>query len=236
MYQGLSVGALIAAGGRGTRMSGDRKKQLLALASKPILVHTIERFQACREVDLVVLIAPGEDAAEVGSLVASYSLTKVCAVVPGGPERGDSVWNGMKAFDEHPVDLVIVHDAVRPFVDRALIRAVLAAAAEHGAALAAVPSKETVKVAEGTMDVALTPARETVWMAQTPQAFRAGLLRRAYEKARADGYAGTDDAALVERIGERVRLVNGSYDNIKITTDADLELAGLIARRWRDAG
>lgn len=236
MIRGLSVGAVIAAGGRGTRMSGTKKKQFLDLAGKPIFIYTLQRFQTCPEVDRIVLVASEDDLSEMKDLAEEYCMTKVSDIVPGGAERRDSVWNGLVALDKHPVDLTVVHDAVRPFVDGALIRRVLSAASAEGAALAAVASKETVKVDDGTGFVKATPGRETVWMAQTPQAFRSALLRSAYEKARDDGYAGTDEAVVVERLGRKVKLVEGSYDNIKITTDEDLQLAGLIAKRWRDAG
>lgn len=228
MIDGKTIGVVIPAAGSGRRMGGATAKQFLELHGKPILVRTLQRFDSAPAVDeIVVAVGEGQTAA-VEELVRLNALRKVRAVVPGGVQRQDSV---RCALERITADIVLVHDAVRPFASHHLIAEVAAAAIRTGAAIAAVPPKETIKISDGSGAVLSTPERSHVWVAQTPQGFATAVLIEAFQQARKDGFTGTDDASLVERLGVRVSIVEGSYDNIKITTPEDVDLAGHIFMR-----
>jgi 2-C-methyl-D-erythritol 4-phosphate cytidylyltransferase len=215
------VAVLVPAGGLGTRLGRRTPKQFLRVGAAPILALTLRHFIRHPAVRGVVVAAPAAHVARTRRLVGRAGGRRV-SVVSGGATRQESVWLALQAAP--PAELVLVHDAVRPFIDRRLIDAVLAAAAEHGAAICALPLAETVKrVREGRVEA--TVDREGLWAVQTPQAFRAALLREAHDKARRDGVAGTDDAMLVERLGHPVRVVPGLAGNVKITTADDLRRA-----------
>jgi 2-C-methyl-D-erythritol 4-phosphate cytidylyltransferase len=231
MRDGERVGVVIPAAGAGMRMGPAAPKQFLELEGKPIVAWTIAHFQLSPEVDSIVLAAAEAQIDLMKRIVSEYGYSKVCAVVAGGARRQDSVRNGLRALEERKPDLVLVHDAVRPFIDHTIILSVLGALSVADAAMVAIPVKETVKLAGPDGFVRSTPPREGLWIAQTPQASRYADLCRAFERAAADGVLATDEAGLLERIGKRVAIVPGSYDNIKITTPEDLELAMLIARR-----
>ena len=226
------VGVVVPAAGKGRRMGGVRSKQFLELDGKPIIIRTLEHFQSSPLIDCIVVAVSSDVIEESRSLIGGAGLTKVTGIVSGGDERQDSVWCGLEALDSRNPHFVLVHDGVRPFIDGDLIDRVLSAAVRHRAAVPAVRAKETVKLTGADGFVQETLPREQLWIAQTPQAFEFKLLHRAYERARADGFIGTDDASLVERLGEKVSIVEGSYDNIKITTPEDLEFAqGIFHRR-----
>jgi 2-C-methyl-D-erythritol 4-phosphate cytidylyltransferase/2-C-methyl-D-erythritol 2,4-cyclodiphosphate synthase len=217
--------AIIPAGGAGKRLGLEVAKQYLLLDSLPVLVHTLNAFQMTEIVSAVVLVVPKEDEASVQKqIVEKYGLTKVISVVAGGRERQDSVRNGLQSVSG-TFDVVIVHDGVRPFVTPELIRRVVAAAAECGAASIGVPAKDTIKETTDDQIVSATLRRQNLWQTQTPQAFRYDILCRAYGEAHRDHFYGTDDASLVERTGVKVRMVTGSHENIKITTPEDLLMA-----------
>lgn len=223
--------AIIPAGGSGRRMQGRASKQYLHLNGLPILVHTLRRFQGLSAIDAIYLVVPEGDVTQVRTaIVEAFTLTKVTKVIPGGRERQDSVRHAVDALEDD-VRLVAVHDGVRPFVSDAMIRQAMLVAAADGAAVVAVPAKETVKIGREDLIVDYTPARDRVWITQTPQVFRREVLVRAYEKAFADGFYGTDDAGLVERMGFPVRLVPGSYENIKITIPDDLVAAEALMKK-----
>ncbi|HEY6008421.1 MAG TPA: 2-C-methyl-D-erythritol 4-phosphate cytidylyltransferase [Geobacteraceae bacterium] len=222
----MRVIALIPAAGMGKRMGAEINKQYLLLKGKPILAHTLGVFERAPFVDDIFVITPEQEIAFCREqVVERYGFTKVRAVVAGGAERQHSVMNGLRAATgAADDDVVLIHDGVRPFVpERVLARAVETAAAGDGA-LVAVPAKDTIKVVEEGV-IRGTPARENLWLAQTPQAFRYGIIRAAHEAAAAEGFLGTDDATLVERLGREVRVVMGDYRNIKITTPEDMLLA-----------
>jgi 2-C-methyl-D-erythritol 4-phosphate cytidylyltransferase len=221
---------VIPAAGTGSRMGGNRPKQFLELDGKPILFRTIEQFQSSSIVDCIVLVVGEDDIETVKALTQRHE--KVRDVIRGGAQRQDSVWNGLQKLKDRSDSLVIVHDAVRPFVSQESLRMVAIAALKHGAAVAGVLPKETIKFSDPEGFVLSTPDRKTLRVIQTPQAFRFDILHRAYEQAFKDGFYGTDDASLVERLGIKVKVVDGDYDNIKITTPADLELAKIILKRW----
>jgi len=216
----VRVAVVIPAGGSGTRMGGRLPKQFLKIRGEPILVATVRRFVSHPSVDLVVVAAPASHLTRTRRLLRPLSRRTTLTVVEGGAERQESVWRALQAIPE-AVAIVLVHDAVRPFVTRGLVDEVLRATIETGAAICARPIAETVKrVAEGFVRETLD--RRSLWLVQTPQGFRAGLLREAHEKARRDGVVGTDDAMLVERLGQPVGVVPGIADNVKITTPEDL--------------
>ena len=206
-------------------MGGGIAKQYLLLDSLPVLVHTIRVFQKSDVISEIVLVVPQDDIAYVRKqIVEKYDLTKVAAVVAGGNERQDSVRNGLRAIAVQ-CDVVMVHDGVRPFVTEAMIAQVAAAAFDGGAASMGVKAKDTIKETTDENMVTGTLPRRNLWQTQTPQAFQYGLLCRAFEAAARDKFYGTDDASLVERTGAKVRMIAGSYGNIKITTPEDLLVA-----------
>ncbi|MBI4277163.1 MAG: 2-C-methyl-D-erythritol 4-phosphate cytidylyltransferase [Armatimonadetes bacterium] len=227
-----TVAAIIAAAGVGTRMGTADAKQFLPLRGRPMLVHTLDAFERCSAVDEVCLVVREQEIARVRRLVAHHGLRKVTRVVPGGEVRQDSVYNGLLALEG--AEIVIVHDGVRPLVTPEAVAATVQAAVEAGAAILATKVTDTIKAADDGV-VMQTVDRATLWAAQTPQAFRYALLRTAHERARDAGVVGTDDATLVERLGQPVRIVPGPPENLKIATPADLELAEAILSRRRAA-
>ena len=225
---GPDVWVVVPAGGHGVRMG--RKKQDIRVGAHPVLRWTVDVLEATPEIEGIVVAVPAED---VGAWRRRLrSCPKVRAVVAGGAERQESVAHALAAVPG-TARWILVHDGVRPCITPALIRAVVAAAQTHGAAIAALPVVETLK--RGTEGrVVETVARDGLWAAQTPQGFQAALLREAHRRAAADGIRGTDDAALVERLGTTVRLVPGLPGNVKITRPEDLPLARqLLVRRTR---
>lgn len=212
------------------------EKQFLNLRGMPILAHTLKVFNQSPEVDgIVLVVAPQQRQALETEVLGPHPCNKLLRIVDGGPERQDSVGNGLQTIPSES-ELIVVHDGVRPLVKVDLLGAVLKAARHYGAAIAAIPAGDTVKQVENQRVVA-TLERETIWLAQTPQVFHAGLLRRAYEKAAGDGVVLTDDAALVERLGVAVHLVPGSPENIKVTTPSDLVVAeAILAEREGQRG
>jgi 2-C-methyl-D-erythritol 4-phosphate cytidylyltransferase len=227
----MNIVAIIPAAGVGRRMGGAVEKQFLQLRGIPILAHTLKVFDQSPEVDgIVLVVAPQQRQILDTEVIGPHPCGKLLEIIEGGPERQDSVANGLRAIPPE-CDLVVVHDGVRPLVSVDLLALVLEKARRHGAAIAAVPASDTVKQAEDQKVVA-TLERETIWLAQTPQAFHVNLLRRAYEKAASDRIVLTDDAALVERIGVTVHLVRSSAENIKVTTPSDLVVAeAILAQR-----
>jgi 2-C-methyl-D-erythritol 4-phosphate cytidylyltransferase / 2-C-methyl-D-erythritol 2,4-cyclodiphosphate synthase len=222
--------AIIPAGGAGKRLKAQSAKQYIMLADLPILVHTLKVFQKTSGIDEVILAVPENDLDFVRQeLIKKYNLTKVMNVVAGGAQRQDSVRNALAAVNEE-CDIVIVHDGVRPFVSEQMIDEVVAAAKKHQAAAVGVRAKDTIKETEANGLVVKTIPRQNLWLTQTPQAFLPDILRRAYDAAYHDNYYGTDDASLAERLGIKVQMVAGTYNNIKITTPEDLITAEAILK------
>ena len=227
----MSVVALILAAGQGKRMGAEKNKPYLFLAGKPILFHTLGGFEKCPSIDGIVLVVEKHEVDNARtSIVDAFGFRKVINVVPGGPKRQDSVWEGIKAL-KGECELVMVHDGVRPFISPALLQKAVDSTRKTGATVVAVPVKDTIKAASREKEVVKTLDRETLWAVQTPQTFNHDILKKAHEKARQDGFYGTDDASLVERIGVPVSIIDGSYENIKITTPEDLVLAEAILRK-----
>ena len=215
----MTLGIVIAAAGRGTRLGRSSPKAFLTLAGAPLVTHAVRPFLSHPDVVRIAVVVPDPEAA---ASVPGLDDPRV-TLVRGGAERQDSVAAGIAALGD--VDLILVHDAARPLLEPETIRAVAEAAALHGAALPVVPVPDTVKELDGNGVVLRSPARDRLGLAQTPQGFRAGLLRRAHARAAADGFRGTDEASLVERLGEKVVAVPGSARNFKVTTADDLKRA-----------
>lgn len=223
------VVAIVVAAGFGERMGSKIPKQFLEIRGKPIVGYTLEKFDLCSEVDEVILVVQAEHVQDAREMLNECSIQKVCRVVAGGPERQDSVQNGLKNLPEG-VEIVIVHDAVRPFVSVKKIGEVVEAARDGGAAVLAVHVKDTTKRGKHRW-VEETLDRDDLWHVQTPQCFRADWIVEGYERAGQDGYSTTDDAALVERLGYDVKIVEGEDRNIKITSPVDLLLAEIFVSR-----
>jgi 2-C-methyl-D-erythritol 4-phosphate cytidylyltransferase len=236
----MKVIVIIPAAGLGTRMTtaGGAKsgtavkavpsKQFAQLAGVPILIHTLRKFAAVPQVAEIYVALRTAEAESFKLRLADEGFAKPIHLVEGGEHRQESVANALLAVSASDDDVVLVHDAVRPFVETEIIDHVIEAVLKHGAAIAGVPAVDTIKLVERSADAALitsTVPRERAVLAQTPQGFRLGLLREAMRDAMADGLLGTDEASLVERTGHVVAVVMGSPRNLKITTPADLELA-----------
>jgi 2-C-methyl-D-erythritol 4-phosphate cytidylyltransferase len=221
----MSVYVLIPAAGMGRRMGASVNKQYLPLGDRPVLSHTIALFDRHPSVDHIFVICPEAEMALCRREVLDpFSFAKVRDLVPGGAERQDSVRNGLQACQAGEQDIVLIHDGARPLLSPTLIDPIIAAVQYHGAAIVGVPVKDTIKlVRDGMIDE--TPARSLLWQAQTPQGFRFGLIRNAHAKALQKNYCGTDDASLIEWLGNPVAMIEGNYRNIKITTPEDLVLA-----------
>jgi len=223
--------AIIAAAGRGTRMRSPVNKVFLPLSGRMGLEYTIEAFAACSAVDNLIVVGAAEDREKIIGLLKKMGLAKPWRVVTGGLERQDSIHNALQLVAED-TDIVVVHDGARPLVTPLVIEQVIAAARLYQAAGVAVPVKDTIKIVDDEGFVDTTPPRDRLWAMQTPQAFSAPLLKAAYAQAQQENIVATDDAALVERLGVKVKLIAGSYSNIKITTQEDLIMAAaLIAGR-----
>ena len=219
--------AIIAAGGRGTRMGKPVCKQFLKLKGRSIIARTISKFQKSRSVDgIVVGVTPGEEGYFEREVLGDIGEKKILRVVKGGDERQETVLNCLKVLPES-CKIVLVHDGVRPFVSEGLIDRVVSEAALKGAVIPGLPAVDTTKVVNGGA-VLKTLDRKKVWMIQTPQGFKKDIILKAYDTASTSGVTGTDDASLVEALGVKVYVINGERSNIKITTPEDLKLASLI--------
>ncbi|MDE2179755.1 MAG: 2-C-methyl-D-erythritol 4-phosphate cytidylyltransferase [candidate division NC10 bacterium] len=226
----MHVTAIVPAAGAGIRFGGAAKKQFIALNGLPILSHTLRALAASDALAaIIVVVPPGEEPRGREALkLARVNLET--EVIPGGQTRQDSVYNGLQRAKAE-TDLVLIHDGVRPFVSRQVVLATVEAAKEVGAAVAAVPIIDTIKRVDTDGLVVETLQRGQLWSIQTPQVFRYALLMQAHRAVREHGIIATDDAALVERIGGMVKVVRGSYENLKITSEEDLPIADLILKR-----
>lgn len=228
----MRIAAIIPAAGAGTRMEGDIPKQFMELDSRPILITTLTVFENWSGVDEVIVAVPANEQERMSEWVDRYNLGKISQIVSGGPRRQDSVYNGLKTVGEE-VDIVLVHDGVRPLVTPQILQSCAEKASHTGAAIAAVPIKDTVKEAGDEKTVLRTLDRGRLWSVQTPQGFRREILVKAMEQAARDSFTGTDEASLVERLDIPVSIIEGSYENIKITTPEDLLLAKFIINTRR---
>ena len=230
----MQVFVILPAAGLGTRMAGPQPKQFLALQGVPILIHSLRAFAAVERVTAIYVAVRNTEMERVQAQVAEYGFANRVHVVEGGDNRQESVSHALAALPAEPDDIVLVHDAVRPLIDAATIERTIDAVSEFGAAIVGMPAIDTIKQVERTAHGALitsTIPREYVVLAQTPQGFRYGLLKRAFAEASADGFLGTDEASVVERAGNPVAVVHGSQVNLKITQPGDLELAEFYLRQ-----
>jgi len=228
----MSVLAIIPAAGMGLRMGGDTPKQFLSLDGVPIFVHTLRKFVASDDIDQILVGLRVEDMERASTEVEREHYEKPVRLVAGGVSRQETV---ARCLDEVPADaeVVVVHDAVRPFIELEMIHRVVAAARKEGAAILGIPSVDTVKQVERQIILGTIP-RQRIVLAQTPQAFRYELLRAAVDRAMAEGFSGTDESSLVEREGQKVVILMGSDRNIKITKPSDLPLARLFIAQERE--
>lgn len=213
--------AVIVAAGKGKRMGTDISKQFLPLCGKEILAHTVETFENAENIRDIVLVTGEDSLQDVKDMAEEYGWNKVVSIVAGGKERQDSVWNGLQAVSKD-TEIVLIHDGVRPFVTEEILDLSIETALEMGGCVAGVPAKDTIKVCNGENIAIDTPDRSTLWQIQTPQTFQKERIMKAYETAKMDDFVGTDDASLAEHSGYPVKVIMGSYRNIKITTKEDL--------------
>jgi len=225
MHTNWSV--IVVAAGQGKRMGTTESKQYLLIENKPIIIHTLERFEKISYITEIIVVVGVADLMRLEQWKEQYQLTKIKAIVAGGQERQHSVHIGLSYATN---DYVMVHDGVRPFISDSAIDACTNRAIEVGAAVLAVPVKDTIKQVNESGVIVNTPVRKSLWAIQTPQAFRRDWLIEAHERAKADNFLGTDDAMIVEWIGKQVVVVEGEYTNIKITTPEDLPWADHLLR------
>ncbi|WP_025162203.1 2-C-methyl-D-erythritol 4-phosphate cytidylyltransferase [Paraclostridium bifermentans] len=222
-------GVVIVAAGTGSRMKKDINKQFIKLKNKEIVAHTIEKFYNSENIDdIVVVIREDEEEYFNKNIKEKYGFTNI-KVAHGGNERQDSVFNGIKMLKKE-CDVVLIHDGARPFVTDDIIKRSINKANEHNAIVVGVKVKDTIKVVSDNGNIVDTPNRSYLWAVQTPQVFKYDIITKAYEDAYNNNYYGTDDAMLVERTGYNVKMIEGSYNNIKITTQEDLEFGEQILK------
>lgn len=223
--------AIVLAAGKGTRMNSKIQKQFLEVEGKPVIYYSLKCFQESPLIRDIILVT-GEESLSYckEEIVKRFGFSKVKKVTAGGKERYDSVYAGLCACDN--TDYVLIHDGARPFVTEEILERTCLSVKETGACVVGMPAKDTIKISDRNKMVESTPAREKVWLVQTPQAFRYSLIKEAYESIRCKDMSGiTDDAMIVEQeSGVKVALVHGSYENLKITTPEDLIIAEAFLR------
>jgi len=226
------VSAIIVAAGKGIRMEGMMRKQYLDLSGRPVLAHSIMTFDSCSLVDEIFLVIPREDVEYCQKKIISLlDLKNHINLVHGGDKRQDSVYNGLKAITKN-TETVVIHDGVRPFIQPEDLKECILVSKKYDACILGTPASDTLKRVNKSDIIETTLSRENIWLAETPQAFKYDLILNAHETARRDGYVGTDDASLVERMGKDVKIINGGRFNIKITKKEDL----VLAKAMFDAG
>lgn len=220
----MFVSVIIAAAGNSTRYGTGKSKQFLILDNTPVLIKSIQAFEAIDDVKEIIVTARKQDFDIIEDFIAQYGVRKVKHIVEGGATRQDSIYAAVENVDEK-VDLVAVHDGARPLIKRKVIESVIQKADEVDAAACAVPVKDTIKIIDSSGKIVTTPERDSLRAVQTPQIFKFSLYKEAIGKAVSDGKQYTDDCQLVESMGYPVYLVDGDYENIKITTPDDLLVA-----------
>ena len=228
----MKTHVIIPAAGQGRRFGSI--KQLEMLEGKPLLFHTLEAFEVCRAVSGIILAVPESEMEGIRVLVEKSGLKKILKILSGGKERQGSVGKSFQWIP--PCDVVLVHDGVRPFVTSQMIEGVIAAAQDYGACVVGLPVRETMKEVGADRNVVRTVDRSRLWSVQTPQAFRYDIFKTALAKAEVDGFSGTDEAMLVERMGLKVKMIEGSPDNIKITLPEDFKIAEALLKLRRSQG
>jgi len=219
------VSAIIVAAGKGVRMKGTIRKQYLDLSGRPVLAHSIMAFDSCSLIEEIFLVVPKEDIEYCQNKILSLlDLKNHINLVHGGAKRQDSVYNGLQEINKN-TDTIVIHDGARPFIQSEDLKECILGSKKFGACILGTPVSDTLKRVDKSDIIETTLTRENIWLAQTPQAFQYDLILKAHETARQDGYIGTDDASLVERLGANVKIINGSRFNIKITRKEDFAIA-----------
>ena len=226
----MTYQVILPAAGLGKRMGAGKNKLLLELNGVPVLIHTLRVFEEDEECSGIIVAVHPQDEIEFKTLLKKYAINKLIRFVPGGSERQHSIHNALKTVNSDGI--ILVHDAARPFIQREHIHRLTATVKETGAAIIGVQVKDTMKKVQDGV-VAETVDRSSLWAVQTPQAFHISLLQKAYEKAERDHFLGTDDSSLVERLQHPVTMVEGDYNNIKLTTPEDLLFAEAILKKRR---
>jgi 2-C-methyl-D-erythritol 4-phosphate cytidylyltransferase len=222
--------AIIVAAGKGLRMNDSKKKQYLCIAGVPVIVHTLRVFNSCDAIDKIFLVVPEDDLDFCRDKIISVAgCMKETILVAGGPRRQDSVYNGLQAVDADD-SIVVIHDGARPLVTPDQLKACISAARKHGACILGLPAFDTLKRVNTADTIVETLDRDTIWLAQTPQAFRYDLIINAHKHAYQHGLKATDDASLIEQLGLEVKIIEGSRRNIKITNPDDLKLARILLK------
>ena len=234
MDQKKTIGAIVLAAGRGVRMKSKVQKQYLMLGGHQVITYSLRAFEESRVDSIVLVVSPGD--LEYGKkLIEEYKLKKVVKIVEGGKERYHSVYEGLKALGQ--CDYVLIHDGARPFVTEAIIDRAIRGAEDYGACVISMPVKDTIKLTDALQFVTETPRRDRVWLMQTPQAFSYSIVRKAYDmlaESGANGRVITDDAMVVETfLNHPIKLVEGAYSNIKLTTPEDMVLAEALLKSYR---
>ena len=222
-----NICAVIVAAGSGKRMGAKENKVFLNLFDKPILAYTLETFQQCKSIDSIVLVTRECDIGLCQNIISRYNITKTENIVVGGTTRQQSVYNGLNKVCKN-TDIVVIHDGARALIEKNQIEETIKYAKEYGASAVGVKCKDTLKQIDQNGFIANTINREVTYNIQTPQTFRADVIRQAYENAEKTGFIGTDDCSLVENIGGAIRIIDGDYTNIKVTTPDDLPIAQAI--------
>lgn len=225
--------AIILAAGKGTRMKAQLNKQYLFLKGKPIIAHTLNAFERSSLIDEIILVINKNDVELCKrNILKKYKFKKVAKIISGGAQRQESVLNGLAQINPKS-EIVLIHDGARPLVTEQVIKRCIDGAKEFGAVSAGVPIKDTIKIMKKDGFVNFTPKRKDVWITQTPQGFKVEIIEEAHRIATKDNVLGTDDAMLVEHIGREVKMIEGDYENIKITTPEDLITAEAILNHKR---
>ncbi len=227
------VSVIIAAAGKGKRMESGMNKTFLPLLQQPVFSYSVRIFDACPMVDRLAVVVAPEEISQMKALLSGMRLSKPWQIVAGGSERQYSIANALAALEQQN-GIIVVHDAARPLIETLLVEEVIDSAMRFRAAVTGVPVKDTVKMVDENGFVSQTLQRNFLWSVQTPQAFEASVLNQAYRQAMKDGFLGTDDSGLVERLGIPVKVIRGSYGNIKITTPEDLCVAETLLRKIYD--
>jgi len=222
------LSAIVLAAGKGRRLNAACPKPLVKIGGIPILIYSLASLNKHPDIDEIIIVFNAGNREKIIQAIKNYSFNKVKAFVLGARRRQDSVYNGLKAVNKRS-DWVLIHDSARPFVDSASIRKVISAAKKSGSAILAVRPKSTIKFSRHASIISQTLNRDKLWEAQTPQVFKKNILLKAFRKYSKSDV--TDDASLIEKLGKKVRIIEGSYGNIKITTAEDLLVAGVIAKR-----
>jgi len=228
----MQVAAIIAGGGEGRRFSSKVRKQFLEIKNKPVLAHSIYPFENSGIINEIVVVVP-KNSTELAKkeIVAGYHYKKVSCVVAGGEKRQDSVWEGLKNLKQKP-DYVYIHDGARPFIKISDIEKSFLDVQKYSALIFAVRAGNTIKRVGKDLVIVETLNREELWEAQTPQVFRFDLIKDAFQKAYSEKFYSTDDSSLLERLGKKVKIFQGSPLNIKITFESDLDFAKAIMENW----